>query len=149
MALKLMTPRWATASLLAVALSGCDFMSYDDNVEGWYSYGGTVDDAPGYTVNGELRIHGQYHHGAYADIEWYMLDGTLEVFQVIADDIPVDIDGGRVRFTTWGDLELTDGGVREFELSHDARVGGHTMRGDWWFETGLPSRDEGPFTARR
>ena len=150
MAYALQTHRWFATPLLAAALSGCDVTGYEDDVEGWYSYSGSVDDTYGYRVDGELRIYGQHYDEAYADIEWYMLDGGQVIFEVTADDVPVWIDsGGRVRFTTSGDLRMSDGGWSEFELYHEGRVTGRTMSGHWELDTDMPSYDEGRFTAHR
>ena len=150
MTLSLPLRRWLAVPLFALALTGCDVTGYDDDVEGWYSYGGTLDGEPGYTVNGELRIHSQYRDEAYADFEWYMLEGSREIFEVFAEDVWVDIDsGGRIRFTVRGDLQLDDGRWRDFQLEHEGRLSGSTLRGSWRLETDLPSTDEGRFSARR
>jgi|OpeIllAssembly_1097287.scaffolds.fasta_scaffold1206738_1 hypothetical protein len=141
---------WPAALSFAVALAGCDVMGYEDDIEGWYRYSGTVEDSWGYAVDGELRIYDQRYDEAYADVEWYMLDGDRVIFEVLAEDVPVWLDpGGRVRFTTYGDLRMSDGRWREFELHHEGRVSGHTMSGWWELDTDVPSYDEGRFTARR
>lgn len=146
----LQTRRWLATPLLAVALTGCDVMGYEDDVEGWYSYSGSVDHSYGYRVDGEVRIFGQRYDEASADIEWYMLDGDEVIFEIMAEDVPVWIDsGGRVRFTASGDLQMSDGRWREFELDHEGRVTGRTMTGFWSLDTNLPSTDEGRFTAYR
>ena len=121
----LLTRRWLATPLLAAALAGCDVTGYEDDVEGWYSYSGTVEDSWGYRVDGELRIFDQRYDEAYADVEWYMLDGDEVILEITAEDVPVWIDsGGRVRFTTTGDLRIDDGRWREFELYHEGRVSG-------------------------
>lgn len=146
----LLTRPWLATPLLALTLAACDVTGYEDDIEGRYSYDGTVDDAYGTYVEGELRIYQQRYDEAWADIEWYMYEGNDLIFEVVAEDVPVDIDpGGRVRFTTFGDLRLSDGRWREFELYHDGRVRGRTLSGWWALDTDLPSTDEGRFTARR
>lgn len=150
MATVLRSHGWLAAPLVAAALAGCDVMGYQEDVEGWYSLSGTVADSYGYRVDGEVRIFGQHHDEASADIEWYMLDGDQVVFDITAEGVPVWVDAGdRVRFTTNGDLRMSDGRLREFELSHDGRVSGRRMSGTWYLDTDLPSSDEGRFTAYR
>jgi hypothetical protein len=149
MALSLRT-RWLAAPVCALALAGCDVTGYEDDIEGRYSYDGSVDGALGTWVEGEVRIHGQRYDEAWADIEWYMVEDDRVVFEVTADDVPVDIDpGGRVSFSTWGDLELSDGRWGEFELYHEGRVTGRNLSGHCELDTDMPSFDEGRFNARR
>jgi hypothetical protein len=142
--------RWAAAPVLALGLAGCDVTGYEDDIEGRYSYDGSVDEAFGTWVEGEVRIYGQRYDEAWADIEWYMIEDDRVIFEVTAEDVPVDIEpGGRVRFTTWGDLRLSDGSWSDFELYHEGRVTGRTLSGHWELDTDMPSFDEGRFTARR
>ena len=142
--------RWLAAPALALTLAGCDVTGYEDDIEGRYTYDGSVDDSFGTYVEGEIRIYGQRYDEAWADIEWYMLDGDQVIFEVLAEEVPVWLEhDGRVRFTTFGDLQLSDGRWREFELNHEGRLRGRTLSGWWELETDVPTIDEGRFTARR
>jgi hypothetical protein len=62
----------------------------------------------------------------------------------------VDIDSdGRIQFRVTGDLQLSSGRWTYFELRHEGRVSGRTIRGSWWLDTDIPSDDRGSFTASR
>jgi hypothetical protein len=141
---------WLAAPLLALVLGGCDLTGYDDDVDGFYSYAGTVYDAPGYSVNGTLNIDQRNRRDAWADVEWFMLEGSRTILEVEDWDVPVTVDSnGRVRFVVIGEMQLSDGGWVDFRLEHDGRVSGRTMRGNWELITDLPSTDRGTFSASR
>jgi hypothetical protein len=145
-----MRARWLAAPLLALAAGACDITGFDDDAEGWYSYGGTVEDSPRFSVAGELRIYGQRGNEAAADLDWYMLENGERIFEVFAEDVLVQVSSDdRVRFTAWGEFQLEDGRWREFELEHEGRLRGNTLRGSWWLDTDIPSSDEGEFIAER
>jgi len=136
--------------LLALAVGGCDVTGLVDDLEGWYSYGGTVEGSSRNSVAGELRIYSQRGRQAYADIEWYMLESGERIFEVYAEEVPIDIySDDRIRFTAWGDVQFSDGTWGEFELEHEGRLRGRTLRGSWWLDTDSPSYDEGDFIAER
>lgn len=135
----------------ALALGGCELpLDWDDDVGGWYSYAGTVHDEPGFSVNGELYISRGYGSSAYADVEWHMLEGSQEIMDIRADDVPVDTDwGDHIRFTIEGDLQMADGRWRQFRLEHEGELNGRTMKGTWELHTDVPSTDSGRFSASR
>ena len=142
---------WLAASLLALGLAGCDLaLGYDDDIGGFYDYAGTVRDAPGYSVNGQLYIDHRSRRNGYLDMEWFMYEGSRRILEIEDRSVPVTIDSnGRVRFTITGDLRLSDGGWTYFRLVHDGRVSGRTLRGNWELITDLPSTDRGTFSASR
>lgn len=139
------------APVLALALAGCDSpFDYDDQIEGYYSYGGTVDDSPGYSVNGELRIYDQYDGRARGSIDWYMYEGSRRVLEITSNDVDIYVDNdGDIRFDVIGELQLSNGSWTDFELRHEGRLSGRTMRGNWDLRTDIPSTDAGRFTASR
>jgi hypothetical protein len=141
---------WLAVPLLALGLAGCDVVGYDEDVDGFYNYSGYLYDSPGYSVNGDIRIDQRSSRQAYADIEWYMLEGSRVILEIADYDVPVDVDSnGRVRFVSRGEMRLSDGGWVDYELEHYGRVSGRTMQGDWELWTDLPSTDRGYFSARR
>jgi hypothetical protein len=149
-----MTPalrRFWIAPLLALALAGCDSpFGYDDDIEGYYAYAGTVDDSPGYSVNGELRITRQHGDRAEGRMDWYMYEGSRRVLEITSNNVDVHIErDGDVRFDVYGDLQLSSGRWTTFELRHEGRLRGRTLRGSWDLRTDMPSTDEGRFTASR
>lgn len=133
--------------LLVFALAACDSPFGLDDAEGRYSYAGTVDGYPGYSVNGELYITRYSNSRAEAELRWYMYEGGQRVLEIVAYDIPVQVNGSEIRFDTWGDLELSSGWT-EFELRHRGRISGRTIRGDWDLYTDYSS-DSGNFSASR
>ena len=137
------------APLLLLGLAACDSpFDYDEQIEGYYSYAGTVDGYPGYSVNGELRITRASGSRAEATLDWYMYEGSRRVLEITAYDVPVYISGSTIRFETWGDLQLSSGWT-EFELRHEGRFSSNrTIRGDWDLITDY-SDDSGNFTASR
>ena len=141
----------AFAPVLVLLLAGCESaFGINDDIEGYYSYGGTVTNSPGYSVNGDLYITGQYRDEAEADIDWYMYEGGTRILHIAADRVPVDVDSdGRIQFRVTGDLQLSSGRWTYFELRHEGRVSGRTIRGSWWLDTDIPSDDRGSFTASR
>lgn len=142
--------RWLAAPLCALALGACDLTGYDEDISGFYSYAGNVYNSPGYSVIGDIYIDHRSRRTAYADIEWFMLEGTRTILEVEDNNVPVTIDSdGRIRFDVVGDMQLSDGGWTDFRLEHEGRVGSRTMRGSWELITDLPSTDRGSFTASR
>ena len=135
-----------------VALAGCEdvYGIGGRDFEGFYSYAGTVDDAIGDAVVGEVTITRQ--RGRYADvsIDWSYIDNGEEVIR-IQTEIPAEADlfsDGDIYFVFEGEL-FTDGEVVDFRLEHDGRLRGRTITGWWRLTTGLPTDDEGSFTASR
>jgi hypothetical protein len=146
------------ALLLSVALplllASCrDYDVYGPGgrrVEGYYTYAGTVSGKPGHTVVGELVISRQYGREAEVHLDWTYYDRDGPLFD-IRTDVPAIavIDGyGRIDFDFEGDLFLY-GRRTWFRLSHDGRIDGRTIYGDWRLRTELSTTDRGAFTASR
>ena len=142
---------WATP-LLAVALAACENpYGYDDYIEGFYDYAGTVYDAPGYSVNGQMYVNqSTSRREADAELEWYMYEGSRAIVQIESGYVPMTMySDGRVRWVVTGEMQLSDGDWVDFRLEHDGRVRGGTIRGTWELTTDLPSTDRSTFTASR
>lgn len=118
--------------------------------EGFYSYAGTVDDAPGDAVVGTITITRQRSRTAEVSIEWTYVDNGEPIIEITTDSPALaDIDDdGWITFTFEGDL-FYDDAVVAFTLWHEGQLRGRTVVGDWEFDTGIPSFDAGSFTARR
>ena len=140
-------------ALAAMAAGGCD-LSLDplrDDITGYYDYAGTVYDSPGHSVNGQIDIVRQYGHSADVQVEWNFYEGSRRIVHIESlNSVPAEIrSDGTIRFTVEGELELDGGGWSDFELTHDGRLDGRTLRGSWRLRTDLPSDDRGSFNARR
>lgn len=142
------------AALLLTAvllLAGCDdVFGPDRDFEGFYSYAGTVDDAAGDFVAGDIRIFDERRRSARVDIDWEYFDAGDPILRIRSDRPALaDIDSdGRIFFEFEGDLFI-DGEVTWFRLTHRGRIRGRTLTGTWRLETDLPTDDRGTFTARR
>jgi hypothetical protein len=118
--------------------------------EGVYSYAGTVDEALGDVVVGDLVITRQRHDHAEVTIDWSYFDGGVEVVNIATAE-PATAElwaDGRIRFDFEGDL-LTNGRVVPFRLEHDGELHGGRLTGYWRLTTDLPTDDSGTFTAQR
>lgn len=139
--------------VLAFAVAGCgdSFGIGDGDLEGRYDYTGTVDGAPFYRVDGDIRVYNQRRDEADVDIRWVMRDSDGRTVYVIESETParafVDRDYIRFDFTGW--FEDGSGGDVYFELEHEGDVRGRTMAGIWDLYTDGFGSDRGTFQARR
>lgn len=141
-------------SLSLLLLAGC--RDYDvfgpggRNFEGFYSYAGTVDDRFGHTIAGEIIITRQYGGRADVEIDWIYYERGQPIFEIRSDRPAVaDLDRyGRISFEFEGELFLYGDPVW-FTLSHDGRLEGRSLFGEWRLRTDLPTTDYGSFTASR
>ncbi len=151
----LLRSRILTVALAAVTLGGCDLaLDPRDDISGYYDYAGSVYDAPGHSVNGQLDISRGYGASSDADLhlQWNFYEGSRRVlFVETTRTVPVDVrSDGTIRFEVEGQLRLSDGGYTDFRLIHEGRrEGSRGLRGTWRLITDLPSDDSGPFTATR
>jgi hypothetical protein len=136
----------------ALLLTGCDddIFGPDRDFEGFYSYAGTVDDASGDFVAGDIWIDDERSRTARVSIDWEYFDRGEAILRIRSDRSAIaDIDeDGWISFEFEGDLFI-DGEVTYFRLWHRGRIHGRTITGDWHLETDLPTDDGGTFTARR
>lgn len=141
------------AAVLPMVAAGCHVDVFDPDrrdFEGFYSYAGTVDDAAGDAVVGQITITRQRRDYALVAIDWSYLDQGVEVVRIVSEEparAEIDHDG-YIRFVFEGEL-FTDDDVVSFRLEHEGFLRGRTITGSWWLTTGLPTNDEGAFTARR
>jgi hypothetical protein len=118
--------------------------------EGFYSYAGTVDDEFGDNVVGTIVITRQRRDRADVSVDWSYLDRGVEIIRITTDrSAEADLgSNGRIEFEFRGDLE--DGlDLIGFRLTHQGRLRGNTIEGDWQLRTEYPSTDRGSFIARR
>ena len=136
---------------LLTACSGDGIFGIRDyDFEGFYSYAGTVDDAAGDAVVGNVTITRQRGSTALVSIAWTYLDNGEPIIEITTDSPAVADLGpdGLIEFEFEGDLFIEDK-VVDFYLRHEGRLRGRTLTGIWEFDTGLPTNDAGSFTARR
>lgn len=141
--------------LAAIALlAGCsDYDVYGPDrhdFEGYYTYAGTVEGRFGHTVTGEIVITRQYRGEADVSIDWTYWEHGEPIFRIVTDYPAVaDLDrDGYITFDFEGELYL-HGRPAWFRLTHDGRLSGRTIYGEWRLRTDLPSTDYGSFTATR
>lgn len=143
----------AAALTLAVAAAGCgDSLGLGyGGMEGRYDYDGTVDGAPFYTIDGEIRVRNQRGSDADVDIDWVMRDDRGTAVYVIRSDSPARayISGDYISFRFEGWLDGGSSGDIYFVLDHEGEVSGRTMAGYWDLDTDYYGRDSGTFRARR
>jgi hypothetical protein len=122
----------------------------DRDFEGFYSYAGTVDDAFGDAVTGQVTITRQRGDRADVTIDWSYIDAGVESVNITTDRAAVaDISpDGFIEFEFTGDL-FTGGRAVEFRLTHEGRLRGDQIAGTWRLFTGLPTTDRGAFIAER
>jgi hypothetical protein len=151
----LLRSRIPIVALTAILFAGCDLaLDPRDDFTGYYDYAGTVFDAPGYSVNGQLDISRGYGYGSDAEVEleWNFYEGGRRVLYVeTTRSVPArTYSDGSIEFTVEGSLQLSNGSWTDFRLTHDGqRDGSRGLRGRWRLVTDLPSDDSGTFTARR
>jgi hypothetical protein len=147
--------RSVTLLLVALLLSaGCS--DYDvfgpggRDFEGFYDYTGDVDEHFADEVNGEIIVSRQYGDRAEVVIDWTYYESGAPLFRIRTDRAAIaDLDRyGNISFDFEGELFLY-GRTTWFRLSHDGRLDGRTIYGDWRLRTDLPSTDIGSFSARR
>ena len=146
-----------SATLLSVALLLCAGCSDYDvfgpggrHFEGFYDYRGDVDDHFTDRVDGDIVVSRQYGDRAEVVIDWTYYEGGDPLFRIQTDRAAIaDLDRyGNISFDFEGDLFLY-GRTTWFRLSHDGRLDGRTIFGEWSLRTDLPSTDFGSFSARR
>jgi hypothetical protein len=141
-----------TAALLV--LTGCNdygiFGPGGRRFEGYYTYAGAVEGRFGHTVAGELIIGDTYGGRADVSIDWTYYEHGDPIFRIRTDYPAVaDLDSdGYIEFDFDGELFLYGQPVW-FRLSHEGRLSGRTIYGDWRLRTDLPTTDYGSFTATR
>lgn len=138
------------AALVLPACDRWDVVGPGRGFEGDYTYAGTVDHEFGDAVIGSLFITRQRGGRAYVDIDWEYLDRGVSVIRIVSDEAAIaDIDrDGFIAFDFEGDLFI-DGARTFFRLTHDGRLRGRTLTGEWRLDTDLPTNDRGTFTAHR
>ncbi len=141
------------AMFLTVAAAGCDdaFGVGDGRVEGRYDYTGTVDGAPFYYLDGEIRVRNQRGDEADVDIDWVMRDERGGVIYSIRSSSPARayVDRDYIRFDFEGWLEDDRGQDINFVLEHEGEVRGRTMVGNWDLFTDGFGNDRGTFRGTR
>ncbi|HEU5209315.1 MAG TPA: hypothetical protein VFU06_07890 [Longimicrobiales bacterium] len=146
---RLALPAVLLLGLLTSACSDRLGLGYGD-LEGRYSYDGSVDGAPFYYIDGEIRVRDQRGDEALVDIDWVMRDDRGTLIYRIRSDSParayVRDDYIRFDFEGW----LDDGGRQiDFVLEHEGEVRGRTMVGYWDLHTDYYGTDSGTFRAVR
>jgi hypothetical protein len=135
----------------ALLIAGCDNDVFGPGrgYEGFYTYAGTVEHRIGHVVVGNLWVD-QRGRRVEVDIEWEYFDNAVSVVQITSETpaIAAVDEFGNIDFDFEGDLFI-DNQVVGFRLEHRGRLEGTTIHGDWRFITGLPTTDEGSFTADR
>lgn len=141
----------ALAMPLAVVGCGDAFGIGDGDLEGRYEYTGTVDGAPFYYVEGDIRVYNQRRDEADVDIRWVMRDSDGRTVYVIESQSPARafVDRDFIRFDFEGWLDGGSGGDIQFVLEHEGDVRGRTMAGIWDLYTDGFGSDRGSFQARR
>jgi hypothetical protein len=136
-------------TLLTAACSDRLGLGYG-GLEGRYRIDGSVDGAPFYRIDGEIRIRDQRRDEARVDIDWIMRDDRGAVIYRIRSDSPARayVRGDYIRFDFEGWL---DDGRRDinFVLEHEGEVRGRTMVGYWDLHTDYYGTDSGTFRAVR
>lgn len=146
------TPLLAVLAVVAVTAGGCDILGPNADLAGYYNYAGTVYNSPGHSVNGQLDISGQYSNSADIGVDWNFYEGGQRIVHVqTTRSVPADIrSDGSILFTVDGRLQLADGTLTNFTLTHEGRRSGtRGLTGTWRLVTDLPSDDSGNFTATR
>ena len=147
--------RLAVLSVLipTVAAAGCSdgFGIGDGDLEGRYEYDGTVDGAPFYSIEGDIRVYNQRRDEADVDLDWVMRDEDGRVVYSIQSQSPARayVSGDYIRFDFEGWLDGGSGSDVEFVLEHEGEVRGRTMIGNWDLFTDRLGNDRGTFQARR
>lgn len=127
--------------LLTAACTDRLGLGYGD-LEGRYRYEGSVDGAPFYYIDGDIRVYDQRGDDALVDIDWVMRDERGGTVYVIRSQSPARayVRGAYIRFDFEGWLETRRGDI-PFVLAHEGEVRGRTMAGYWdlnadYFESG-------------
>lgn len=141
------------ALALPLVFAGCGdaFGIGDGDLEGRYDYTGSVDGAPFYTIDGDIRVYNQRRDEADVDIRWVMRDSNGRTVYVIESESPARaiVDRDYIRFDFDGWFEDGNGGDVYFQLEHEGDVRGRTMAGIWDLYTDGFGNDRGSFQARR
>jgi hypothetical protein len=139
---------------LVLGLAGCDLAlepGYDrQDFEGYYTYSGRVEGDSRYNVIGSIRVTDQWRDEAFVLIDWVYREGTRPLLDISSRSPALArIDSrGNIRFVFEGEFRH-DGRWIPFELTHEGRLRGGTLNGEWHLWTGLRTDERGTFTARR